>query len=62
MQTSDFPGTASRNGQSYIQHCGGPPGFMHVLEDKAIGFADFAHNRQFITQGNLADPRRPIWS
>jgi predicted pyridoxine 5'-phosphate oxidase superfamily flavin-nucleotide-binding protein len=54
-QTSIFLGTASRDGQPYIQHRGGPPGFLRVLDDKTIGFADFAGNRQYITQGNLAD-------
>jgi predicted pyridoxine 5'-phosphate oxidase superfamily flavin-nucleotide-binding protein len=54
-QTSIFLGTASRDGQPYIQHRGGPPGFLHVLDDHTIGFVDFAGNRQYITQGNLAD-------
>jgi predicted pyridoxine 5'-phosphate oxidase superfamily flavin-nucleotide-binding protein len=54
-QTSIFLGTASKDGQPYIQHRGGPPGFLRVLDDKTIGFADFAGNRQYITQGNLAD-------
>lgn len=54
-QTSVFLGTANGNGQPYIQHRGGPPGFMRVLNDKTIAFADFRGNRQFITQGNLAE-------
>jgi predicted pyridoxine 5'-phosphate oxidase superfamily flavin-nucleotide-binding protein len=54
-QTSIFLGTANREGQPYIQHRGGPPGFLQVLDNKTIGFADFAGNRQYITQGNLAD-------
>jgi len=54
-QTSVFLGTASRDSQPYIQHRGGPPGFLKVLDDKTIGFADFAGNRQYITRGNLAD-------
>jgi predicted pyridoxine 5'-phosphate oxidase superfamily flavin-nucleotide-binding protein len=54
-QTSIFLGTANRDGQPYIQHRGGPPGFLQVLDDKTIGFADFSGNRQYITQGNLAD-------
>jgi predicted pyridoxine 5'-phosphate oxidase superfamily flavin-nucleotide-binding protein len=54
-QTSIFLGTASKDGQPYIQHRGGPPGFLRVLDDQTIGFADFAGNRQYITQGNLAD-------
>jgi predicted pyridoxine 5'-phosphate oxidase superfamily flavin-nucleotide-binding protein len=54
-QTSVFLGTASADGQPYIQHRGGPAGFLHVLDDKTIAFADFAGNRQFISQGNLAE-------
>lgn len=58
MQTSVFLATANGQGQPYIQHRGGPPGFLHVLDDTTIAFADFAGNRQFITQGNLADNPR----
>jgi len=47
--------TASADGQPYIQHRGGPPGFLRVVDEKTIAFADFAGNRQYITQGNLAD-------
>lgn len=54
-QTSIFFATANVEGQPYIQHRGGPPGFLRVLDDKTIGFADFSGNRQYITQGNLAD-------
>src|SRR6266849_8494740 len=54
-QTSVFLGTANAEGQPYIQHRGGPPGFMRVLDDKTIAFADFRGNRQFITQGNLVE-------
>ncbi len=54
-QTSIFLATASKDGQPYIQHRGGPPGFLHVLDDRTLAFADFAGNRQYITQGNLAD-------
>jgi predicted pyridoxine 5'-phosphate oxidase superfamily flavin-nucleotide-binding protein len=54
-QTSVFLATANKDGQPYIQHRGGPPGFLRVLDDKTIGFADFAGNRQYITLGNLAD-------
>src|SRR5882724_9178559 len=54
-QTSAFLATASADGQPYIQHRGGPAGFLRVLDDKTVGFADFAGNRQYITQGNLAD-------
>jgi len=54
-QTSVFLATVNADGQPYIQHRGGPPGFLHVLDEKTIAFADFAGNRQYITQGNLAD-------
>ena len=55
VQTSVFLGTASRSGQPYIQHRGGPPGFLHVLDERRIGFADLAGNRQYITLGNLSE-------
>jgi uncharacterized protein len=54
-QTSIFFATANLEGQPYIQHRGGPPGFLKVLDEKTIGFADFAGNRQYITLGNLTD-------
>lgn len=54
-QISVFLATASRDGQPYIQHRGGPPGFLKVLDERTLGFADFAGNRQYITQGNLTD-------
>ncbi len=57
-QTSVFFATANLDGQPYIQHRGGPPGFLRVLDPKTIGFVDYAGNRQYITQGNLADNRR----
>jgi len=55
QQRSVFFATASADGQPYIQHRGGPPGFLHVLDDQTIVFADFAGNRQYITTGNLAE-------
>jgi predicted pyridoxine 5'-phosphate oxidase superfamily flavin-nucleotide-binding protein len=54
-QTSIFLATANAEGQPYIQHRGGPAGFLHVLDETTIAFADFAGNRQYITQGNLSD-------
>lgn len=57
-QTSVFLGTASRDGQPYIQHRGGPAGFLKVLDDTTIGFADYTGNRQYITTGNLAENAR----
>lgn len=55
QQTSVFFATANGEGQPYIQHRGGPAGFLHVVDDHTIAFADFAGNRQYITLGNLAD-------
>jgi predicted pyridoxine 5'-phosphate oxidase superfamily flavin-nucleotide-binding protein len=54
-QISVFLGTANAAGQPYIQHRGGPPGFLHVLDDQTIGLAEVRGNRQFITLGNLAE-------
>ncbi|HEY9025081.1 MAG TPA: pyridoxamine 5'-phosphate oxidase family protein [Burkholderiaceae bacterium] len=54
-QTTVFLATANRDGQPYIQHRGGPAGFLHVLDEHTIAFADFSGNRQFVTSGNLAD-------
>ena len=54
-QTSVFLATANADGQPYIQHRGGPAGFLRVLDEHTIAFVDFAGNRQFITQGNLAE-------
>src|SRR5258706_14635445 len=59
-QRSAFLGTASADGQPYIQHRGGPPGFLKVLDDKTIGFADFPGICQFITQGNLIDNAKAV--
>jgi predicted pyridoxine 5'-phosphate oxidase superfamily flavin-nucleotide-binding protein len=54
-QTSVFLATANGQGQPYIQHRGGPAGFLKVLDEHTVGFADFAGNRQYITQGNLEE-------
>jgi uncharacterized protein len=54
-QISVFLATANADGQPYIQHRGGPPGFLRVLDNKTIAFVDFSGNRQFITSGNLVD-------
>ena len=54
-QTSVFLATANAAGQPYIQHRGGPPGFLKVIDEHTIGFADFVGNRQFITTGNLGE-------
>ena len=51
---SFYLATVSETGWPYIQHRGGPPGFVRVLDAKTLGFADFRGNRQYITLGNLA--------
>ena len=53
-----FLGTVSGAGAPYIQHRGGPKGFIKVLDKKTLGFADFAGNRQYITISNLTDNDR----
>ncbi len=50
---SFYFGTATENGQPYIQHRGGPKGFLKVLDDNTLAFADFAGNAQYISVGNL---------
>jgi predicted pyridoxine 5'-phosphate oxidase superfamily flavin-nucleotide-binding protein len=49
-----YLGTVSSNGYPYIQFRGGAPGFLKVLDEKRIGFADFSGNVQYITVGNLS--------
>jgi predicted pyridoxine 5'-phosphate oxidase superfamily flavin-nucleotide-binding protein len=55
VQTSMFLATANRDGQPYIQHRGGPAGFLRILDETTLAFVDFTGNRQFITVGNLTD-------
>jgi predicted pyridoxine 5'-phosphate oxidase superfamily flavin-nucleotide-binding protein len=50
-----FLGTANAEGQPYIQHRGGPPGFLKVIDEETLAFADFRGNRQFLSMGNLED-------
>jgi predicted pyridoxine 5'-phosphate oxidase superfamily flavin-nucleotide-binding protein len=50
-----YLGTANAEGQPYIQYRGGAPGFLKVVDDKTLGFADFGGNRQYITLGNLSE-------
>jgi uncharacterized protein len=52
---SFFLATASADGQPYIQHRGGPKGFIKILDKNTLAFADYAGNRQYITQGNLSE-------
>lgn len=52
---SFYFGTASADGQPYIQHRGGPRGFLKVLDDRTLAFADFSGNAQYISIGNLIE-------
>jgi hypothetical protein len=53
-----YLGTATAEGQPYIQYRGGRPGFLKVLDETTLAFADFGGNRQYITVGNLSETRR----
>jgi len=62
-RNSFYLATSNAEGQPYIQHRGGPKGFLSVLDEHTLGFADFGGNQQFITLGNLADnPRAFIFA
>ncbi len=54
LRDSFYMATASSDGHPYIQHRGGPKGFLKVLDERTLAFADFAGNRQYISLGNLA--------
>nr|CBA30821.1 hypothetical protein Csp_C25470 [Curvibacter putative symbiont of Hydra magnipapillata] len=54
-QTSIFLATVNAQGQPYIQHRGGPAGFLKVLDVHTIAFVDFAGNKQYISSGNLSE-------
>jgi uncharacterized protein len=53
-----YLGTANSRGQPYIQYRGGPPGFLKVIDDHTLGFADFGGNQQYVTLGNLSENPR----
>ncbi len=58
QRDSFYMSTISETGWPYLQHRGGPKGFVRVLDDTSIGFADFSGNRQYITTGNaINNPR-----
>src|SRR6478736_3023763 len=57
-QRSFFLATASADGQPYVQHRGGPPGFLKTIGTNTLAFADFAGNRQYITLGHLNENDR----
>src|SRR5215475_3035119 len=52
---SFFMATANADGQPYIQHRGGPKGFIKILDKNTIAFTDYGGNRQYLTQGNLSE-------
>ena len=55
---SFYQATISENGWPYVQHRGGPAGFLRVLDKQTIGYADFSGNKQYLSVGNLnANPR-----
>jgi predicted pyridoxine 5'-phosphate oxidase superfamily flavin-nucleotide-binding protein len=57
-RNSFYMATVSETGWPYVQHRGGPPGFLRVIDERTLAFADFAGNRQYISLGNLgADGR-----
>lgn len=53
--SSMYFATATADGQPYIQHRGGPKGFIKILDKNTLAFADYSGNRQYITQGNLSE-------
>jgi uncharacterized protein len=55
---SAYLATASAAGQPYVQHRGGPAGFLKVLDARTVAFAEYAGNRQYISIGNLAENER----
>ncbi len=61
-RTSFYLATASAEGQPYIQHRGGPKGFLRLLDTHTLAFTDYVGNRQYITTGNLDEnPRAYIF-
>lgn len=50
--------TANATGQPYVQHRGGPKGFIRVIDSETLGLADFSGNRQYVTLGNLSENRK----
>jgi uncharacterized protein len=55
---SFFIASANRTGWPHVQHRGGPAGFLKVLDDRTLAFADFSGNKQYITVGNVAENDR----
>lgn len=57
-QDTAFLATATADGAPYLQHRGGPKGFIKVIDDKTLGFVDYRGNRQYLTLGNLSENDR----
>jgi len=53
-----FLATASKDGQPYVQHRGGPRGFIRAVDERTLGFIDFAGNKQYVSTGNLSENDR----
>ncbi len=60
QRDSFYLGTASADGQPYIQHRGGAKGFLKVIDEKTLGFADFVGNAQYISVGNLDENNKAL--
>ncbi len=58
QRDSIYLGTSNADGQPYIQHRGGPLGFLKVIDDSTLAFADFSGNRQYISLGNISENNR----
>ncbi len=55
---SFYMASVGATGWPYVQHRGGPAGFVKIVDERTIGFADFRGNRQYVSVGNLADDNR----
>ena len=53
LRDSLYMASVTETGWPYVQHRGGPPGFLKVLDERTLGFADFRGNRQYVSLGNL---------
>jgi hypothetical protein len=62
MRDSFYMATVGETGWPYIQHRGGPAGFLKVLDEKTIGFADFRGNRQYISASRTIACRSSLWT
>jgi uncharacterized protein len=58
QRDSAYLATASADGQPYVQHRGGPPGFLQILDEHTLAFLDYPGNKQFISIGHLAENER----